>query len=76
MESTRKMSATDFRKNMFRLLDECIEKGEVIEIERRGGLVRIVPQRRKYRIEDLPPHPGAVREPETLDSFSPSEWKP
>ena len=70
------IKASELRKNLFSLLDQCLETGVEIEVPRRGGMVRIVAVSRRLRIADLPRRPGAVVDGETLDAFSPAEWRP
>lgn len=41
-----KVSATELRQNLYRIIDSVLETGEVVEIERKGGTVRIVPDKR------------------------------
>lgn len=68
--------SSELRRNLFRLLDECIESGEPIRVERRSGAVTIVPERRRVPIGRLPARPDALVDGESLDEFSPSEWSP
>jgi len=37
-------NATKLRQNLYAILDAVIEKGEAVEIERRGHILRIVPE--------------------------------
>jgi len=41
-----KVSATELRQNLYRIIDSVLETGEAVEIARKGGTVRIVPDRR------------------------------
>ena len=36
-------SATELRKDIYKVLDRILETGEVVEVERNGRLIRIVP---------------------------------
>ena len=38
------VSATQLRQNIYALLDEALETGKPIEIERKGKVLRIVPE--------------------------------
>jgi antitoxin (DNA-binding transcriptional repressor) of toxin-antitoxin stability system len=40
-----KVSATELRQNLYRIIDTVLETGESVEIARKGGSVRIVPDR-------------------------------
>ncbi len=68
--------ASEFRKNLFTLIDRCIATGEQIEVIRRTGKVRIIPVTRRLPIAGLPRRPGTVVDGNSLDSFSPAEWHP
>ncbi len=51
------MTATELRKNLYRILDQVIETGAAQEIERKGQKLLIVPATtRRYRFEDAPKH--------------------
>lgn len=76
-----RMTATELRANLYRVLDRVIESGEEVEIERHGRKIRLVraqavPQ--KALLDRLEPHPGFLRcAPEDvvhLDWIG--EWKP
>ncbi len=55
------MTASQLRQNIYRILDEVIETGRPVEIERKGKLVRIEPDRQdKSILETLTPHPGTI----------------
>jgi prevent-host-death family protein len=41
-----KISATELRQNLYRIIDTVLETGEPVEIARKGGTVRIVPDKR------------------------------
>jgi hypothetical protein len=54
-----RVTASHLRQNIYRILDEVIETGRPVEIERKGCVVRI--ERRERNIfETLTPHPGAI----------------
>ena len=66
--------ASELRKDLFRLLDLCLEKGTSIDVPRRGRTVRIAALPRRIKVADLPRRPGLVVD--GLDRFSPAEWRP
>lgn len=66
------MTATKLRENIYKVLDEALETGVPVEIERNGRRLRIVPMeeplpRPRRRIADIVPLPGLViGDPEDL----------
>ena len=40
------VKASELRRNLFILLDRCLETGEPIEVERKAGALRIAPRHR------------------------------
>ena len=68
--------ASELRKDLFRLLDRCLETGTAIDVPRKGHTVRIAALRQRVRVADLPRRPGVVVDGDTLDGFSPAEWRP
>lgn len=50
------VSATQFRQNLYQILDQVLETGQPVEIERRGHLLRIVPEEPRSKWEALEPH--------------------
>jgi hypothetical protein len=73
---TMAINATEFRKNLFRCLDECRRSGAPVEIDRSGERFLVIPVGTRKRIGDATPRPGVIRDPESLPGFSPSEWDP
>ncbi|HAP43372.1 MAG: hypothetical protein A2087_06135 [Spirochaetes bacterium GWD1_61_31] len=49
-------TATKLRQNLYSILDRVIEQGEVVEIERHGHLLRIVPEARASIWDRLEEH--------------------
>ena len=73
------LTASKLRENIYRILDQVLETGIPVQIERGGRLLEIVPcERRKSKLDNLEPHPGAVvGDPEDLVHLDWSdEWKP
>jgi len=68
--------ASDLRKDLFRLLDRCVETGTAIDVPRKGRTVRIAALQRRVKVADLPRRPDVVVDGDTLDRFSPAEWRP
>ncbi|MBW2735807.1 MAG: type II toxin-antitoxin system Phd/YefM family antitoxin [Deltaproteobacteria bacterium] len=71
-------SATDLRKDIYKVLDRILETGEPIEVERKGRLLRITPITRTSVMERLRVMDELiVGDPATLEHVDwSSEWKP
>ena len=71
-------SATDLRKDIYRILDHVLRTGEAVEVERNGKLLRIAPVDGVAPTERLRPIPGLiVGDPAALEHLDWStEWKP
>jgi antitoxin (DNA-binding transcriptional repressor) of toxin-antitoxin stability system len=55
-----KVTASQLRQNVYRLLDEVLDSGIPLEIERRGKLLRVVPVPQPNKLSRLVPHPQAI----------------
>ena len=44
-------NATRLRENLYKLLDEALASGETIEVERKGRILRIVPDRPASKLD-------------------------
>jgi antitoxin (DNA-binding transcriptional repressor) of toxin-antitoxin stability system len=55
-----KVTASQLRQNVYRLLDEVLDSGVPLEIERRGKLLRVVPVPLPNKLERLVPHHQAI----------------
>jgi PHD/YefM family antitoxin component YafN of YafNO toxin-antitoxin module len=74
----KRITASQLRQNIYRILDQVIETGRPVEIERKGKLVLIqAGEKNKSILENLTPHPGTiVGDPEDLVHIDwSSEWK-
>ncbi len=57
----KRLTASHLRQNIYRILDEVIETGQPVEIERKGSVVRIETKvQDKSIFEILTPHPGSI----------------
>lgn len=54
------VSPSELRANIYRLLDEILETGTPLEIERKGRRLRIVPDEPVSKLSRLVPHPGYI----------------
>jgi len=62
-------SATKLRQNLYNILDSVIEDGVPVEIERKGHILRIVPERPTKRWDRLEPHQVINGDPESIVSM-------
>ena len=75
----KRLTASHLRQNIYRILDEVIETGQPVEIERKGSVVRIETKGQDKSIfEILARHPGSiVGRPDDLVHVDWSQvWKP
>ena len=73
-----RLSLSKLRADLFRIVDEVIETGKPVEIERNGHIVRIVSEKKHSKLDALKPHPGAMLDdPESYVHIDWSEyWHP
>ena len=74
----RKVTATELRKNIYKLLDEVLNSNIPLEVERKGKRLIIAPADRGSRIKGLQAHADCiVGDPEELVHMDWSEeWRP
>ena len=70
------IKSSELRRNLFSVLDRCLETGEELTVPRKSGTLRIAPVKRRLRVAELPERPGVLVDGDNLDRFSPSEWSP
>lgn len=72
------MTASELRKNIYRLLDEVIETGVPLEIERKGQTLRIVPEERLSKLDRITGREDfLIGDPDDIIHMDWSEyWKP
>ncbi len=61
-----KITATKLRQNLYRLLDDVIKTGKPIEIDRKGRILKIIPDRRKGKLSELKTHDVICGKPEDI----------
>ncbi len=54
------ITPTDFRKDLFNLLDSLLETGKILEINRNGHIFKVIPPKRTKKLDRLVPHRDAV----------------
>lgn len=71
-------TASQLRQNVYRLLDEVLETGVPLEIERNGRLLRIVPVEAPSKLSRIHGNPDAlVGDPDEIVAMDWSEhWRP
>lgn len=72
------VTASELRQNIYKLLDQVLETGEPLEIERRGRKLRVVPEQTGSKLDRLVPHPGTwIGDPDDIFHMDwLKEWKP
>jgi hypothetical protein len=72
------MSASELRANIYRILDQVLETGIPVEIEREGGVLRIEAVARRSLLDRLVARPEFIQgDPDELVHLDWSnEWDP
>ncbi len=72
------VTASRLRQNVYRLLDEVLETGIPLEVERRGRLLKVVPMEKQSKLDRIAPKPEFLRcDPDDLVHLDWSEeWRP
>jgi hypothetical protein len=71
------LKASSLRENIYRILDQVLETGVPVEIERRGKILKIAPAEPRSKLENLKPRPYLLSDPEELVHLDWSgEWLP
>lgn len=72
------ISPSELRANIYRLLDQVLETGIPLAIERNGRLLRIVPDDPPSKLDRIVAHPGfVVGDPDELVEMDWSrDWHP
>jgi antitoxin (DNA-binding transcriptional repressor) of toxin-antitoxin stability system len=72
-----RITASKLRENVYRILDEVLESGQPIDIERRGRTVRLVPVEPPSKLARLKRRRYIKGDPEALVHLDWSrEWRP
>jgi len=71
------LKASALRENIYRILDQVVETGVPVEIERRGKILRIVSQEPRSKLANLKPRPYLLSDPEEIVHMDwAEEWRP
>jgi prevent-host-death family protein len=54
------ISVTELRANLYKIVDRVIETGVPVEIERKGGRVRLEPAQPKSKLQKLAGNPHTI----------------
>jgi hypothetical protein len=69
------MSLTNLRSQLYKVVDNVIETGLPVEIERNGHIVKIVLEQPKSKLSNLSYHDCIVGDPEELVDLPTCEWQ-
>ena len=72
------ITPTDFRKDLFNLLDSILASGKVLEINRNGHIFKVIPPKKSCKLDRLVAYPDAVvgNSDDFISMDWSSEWKP
>jgi len=72
-----KVTATRLRQNIYAILDQVLETGVPVEIERKGKVLQIVPEKKVSKLDRIPPMPDIwVGDPEDIFKIDwMKEWR-
>lgn len=72
------MTASELRSQIFKILDQVLETGIPVEVERKGRIVRLVPDRPPSKLGNLPRREDCIRgnADDLVHCDWSSEWQP
>jgi len=72
------VTASELRANIYRLLDQALETGRPIQVERKGKILHITPEAPASKLAHLPRRKKFLRgdAAELIHMDWSSEWKP
>ena len=72
------LTASKLREDIYRILDQVLETGVSVEIERHGKMLKIVPAETPEKLDKLIVRPAFLQcDPEDIVSLDwSSEWRP
>ncbi len=71
------LTASQLRRNIYQILDQVLETGVPVEIKRKGGTVKIVPEEQGSRLDNLLPRTYLAGDPQEIVHIDWSDqWRP
>ena len=70
----RPISLTALRNNLFKIVDQVIQTGNPVYLERKGQRLKIVLEEKKSKLENLKPHDCIIGDPDDLVQIKVGEW--
>ena len=61
-----KVTASKLRENIYNILDQALETGVPVEVERKGRILKIVPQHKPSKLDKLKKRDCIVGDPESI----------
>jgi hypothetical protein len=55
-----RISLTQLRSNLYKIVDQVIETGMPVEIERKGKILKILPDSKLSKLQHLQQHPHVI----------------
>ena len=70
----RPISLTALRNNLFKIVDQVIQTGNPVLLERKGQKLKIVLEEKKSKLDNLKPHNCVTGDPDDLVQVKVGEW--
>ena len=70
----RPISLTALRNNLFKIVDQVIQTGNPVIIERKGQKLKIVLEEKKSKLANLKSHDCIIGDPDDLVQVEVGEW--
>ena len=71
----RPVSLTALRNNLFKIVDQVIQTGNPVTVERKGHKLKIVLEEKKSKLKNLKSHDCIVGDPDDLVKLKVGEWR-
>ena len=71
-----RITASQLRQNIYQILDQVLENGETIEIHRKGKVIKLIPEMRRSKLDNLKKNYFSDEKPESFEAIDwTNEWK-